>query len=258
MGDTRGIAASLHNLGIVARERGEYAAAASLFEQSLPLLRDVGDTYGIATSLISSGDIARQQGDYARAKALSEEGLALHRDLGDTRGIAISLTILGEIARNQGDYARADLLYADLLYKESLALFQGLGNVSGITASLGNLGDVACDRGDYGQAHTLFAERLALHRESEGTSDVAAGLEGLARVAVAQGQPVRAGRLLGAAEALRTAISAPLPAADRASHDRTVAAARQTLEEECFAAARAAGAALPLEQAIAEALRGDT
>jgi hypothetical protein len=73
-------------------------------------------------------------------------------------------------------------------------------------------------------------------------------------VACAQGQPERATRLCAAVAAMRTAIGAPLPPPERATYDATVATARAALGEDTFAAAWAAGQALPLEQAIAEAL----
>jgi hypothetical protein len=60
-------------------------------------------------------------------------------------------------------------------------------------------------------------------------------------------------RLLGAAEALREAGGRELEPADRVKHDRYVARAKADLGAAAFAAAWAAGRALPLEQAITEA-----
>ena len=65
---------------------------------------------------------------------------------------------------------------------------------------------------------------------------------------------VRSPRLWGAAEATRRLIGAPLPPNERPRYERLVAAVRTQLDEETFAAAWAAGQALSLEQAIAEAL----
>jgi hypothetical protein len=79
-------------------------------------------------------------------------------------------------------------------------------------------------------------------------------LEGLARVAVAQGRMGRAARLCGAAAALREDMGWPLPPVKRAEHERTVAAARGALGEEEFAAAWVRGHALPLEEAVADTL----
>src|SRR5262249_5227198 len=80
-------------------------------------------------------------------------------------------------------------------------------------------------------------------------------LEGLAAVTVAQAQPERAARLFGAAERLREEIGACVPRAERADHERSVAAVRTALGEEAFAAAWAAARALSLEQAVAFALQ---
>ncbi|MDQ5827103.1 MAG: hypothetical protein M3441_23305 [Chloroflexota bacterium] len=82
-------------------------------------------------------------------------------------------------------------------------------------------------------------------------------LEGLARVALAQGKMERAARLCGAAAALREDRGWLLPPAKRAEHDRTVAAAGEVLGGEVFAAAWAKGHALPLEEAITDAVNND-
>ena len=82
-------------------------------------------------------------------------------------------------------------------------------------------------------------------------------LEGLARVAVAQGRMERAARLCGAAAALREDRGWPLPPAKRAKNDRTVAAARDALGEEAFEAAWDRGHELSLEEAVRDALLGN-
>jgi hypothetical protein len=76
----------------------------------------------------------------------------------------------------------------------------------------------------------------------------------MARVAAAQGKLEQAVRYFGTAAAQRDVIGAPLLPTERTTHARDVAAARTVLGEHRFAAAWAAGQALPLEQAIVEAL----
>ena len=68
------------------------------------------------------------------------------------------------------------------------------------------------------------------------------------------GQPERAARLFGAADVLRESVGVPLPANERADHERYVDAVRAALGDESFAAAWDAGRALRLDEAIAEAL----
>ena len=64
----------------------------------------------------------------------------------------------------------------------------------------------------------------------------------------------RAARLYGAAAALRERLGAAVVPWERPAHERDLAAVRAALGPAAFAAAWAAGAALPLEAAVAEAL----
>ena len=74
-------------------------------------------------------------------------------------------------------------------------------------------------------------------------------LEGIASLIAGQ-QSTHATQLLGAAAAIRELVGVPLPPVYRASYERTVAAARDQLEDAAYAAAWAAGRMLTLEQAL--------
>jgi hypothetical protein len=65
---------------------------------------------------------------------------------------------------------------------------------------------------------------------------------------------VRAARLCGAAAVVRETLGAPIPSPERTELEEAVAPARAALGEEQWAAAFAAGRALTLEEAVAEAL----
>ncbi len=80
---------------------------------------------------------------------------------------------------------------------------------------------------------------------------LAVSLDGLAGVISAEGQPDRATRLLGMAEALFEAIGAPLPPHCRPAHERTLEAIRARLDRENLAAAWAEGRSMTPEQAVA-------
>src|SRR5205807_7594691 len=138
--------------------------------------------------------------------------------------------------------------------EESLAIHRELDYKPGIPWSLCHLGAAARDEGEYGTARVLFERSLALFRELGFKGEIVKAMEGLAAVAVAQAQPERAACLFGVADALREVIGAPLPPADRAEHDRSVAAVRTSLGDQACAAAWAEGRALPLEEAIHLAL----
>jgi hypothetical protein len=96
---------------------------------------------------------------------------------------------------------------------------------------------------------------LALYRDVGDRQGISHYLPALAGAAFGQGQLERAARLFGAGAVLRERLGADLPAIGRRSHDRGVAAVRAALGDADFEAAWAAGQALSLEQAIAEALQ---
>jgi len=79
---------------------------------------------------------------------------------------------------------------------------------------------------------------------------------GLASVAKTRGQFGPAVRLMGSAEVLRESIGMVLDSAERMEYARTIDSTRAMLGEHAFAAAWAAGRAMTLEQAIANALDG--
>jgi predicted ATPase/class 3 adenylate cyclase/tetratricopeptide (TPR) repeat protein len=249
VGDKWGTGFALGILGLVARHDGRYERAAALFEEALPLQRALGDKMGVAGSLLNLGLIARDLGEYDRARGLVEQALAVFRALGHPWNTAAAVEALGEIAQRQGDYAQAIALH-----DEALALRREMGPNPGIVRSLNNLGLVARCQGDLARATALYREALALLRDLGQQGNVPEGLEGLAEVAWARGQPERAARLLGAAEALREAIRAPLPPADHAEHERLVATVRAGLDPATFRAAWAAGRAQSVAEAIAAAL----
>jgi hypothetical protein len=114
---------------------------------------------------------------------------------------------------------------------------------------------IAQEQGDVRCAEALYAEGLALVSSPGGeVADMALGLEGLAEVAAALGYAERAARLCGAVEALRATHGIARRPANQARYDRAVATARTALGEEVFAAAWAAGQALSVDDAVAEAL----
>ena len=205
-----------------------------------------------ATALNGAGNLAREQGDYAGARALHEESLAMRRQLGDQLGVAASLNNLGGLARERGDYAGAWALQ-----EESLAICRQLGHQQGVAASLNNLGNVARERGDYAGARALQEESLAICRQLGDQQGVAACLDEMTAVADGQSLPSQAARLGGAAASLRESLDAPLSPAEQAEVDKTIAAVREALGEDAFAAAWDAGRAMTWEQAVEFAM-GET
>jgi len=167
IGDTRGIASLLNNLGNVLRQQGRLDQAAVLQEESLSLFRKVGDEWAIAAVLYSLGAVEYQRTNYEQAAILFEESLKLCRELGNTSGVALALASLGDVAQLRNEYERALALY-----KESLLLYYDIGDKVNMALSLERLAELA-----YIQKQPELSARLLAQAEVTGYSMVAPVLD---------------------------------------------------------------------------------
>jgi predicted ATPase/DNA-binding SARP family transcriptional activator len=246
LGDRHGMAVVLGNLGFLAFQQGDYGPARALDEESLRLREELGDRHGVAMTLLNLGHLALQEGDDDQARTLFEQSLAVRRELGDRHGEAGSLAALAELARLEGDHTGA----ARLL-DEALSIARQLGDRYRAAGLLVRVGRLAGTTGDRARAEVLLREALTAAGDLPPKAMIAEWLEGLGASAAATGDAERAARLLGAAEALRRDIGAPVAPRDVRYRDDAAASARAALGEKAYASAWAAGCALGLDEAIA-------
>jgi predicted ATPase/DNA-binding SARP family transcriptional activator/DNA-binding CsgD family transcriptional regulator len=244
-----------------------------------------------AKALAELGWILLFQRDYVRAIAALEEAIALYKELGDESGTAFALGNLGYAVLHggyrerlpsfvqeaevlmQGDldgHARAllrttvasaafeedDLESAVAQLEENVALCRELGDLRNTSISLFNLSMAELKRDDLDRGATLLEEGARIGRD---LGDRLAGVYyvwGLGKVAALQGEPKRAARLWGAAEALREYMGMSLSQFDLAhsGYERDLANARSSLDESTWVAAWSEGQAMSPEQAIEYAL----
>jgi len=108
--------------------------------------------------------------------------------------------------------------------------------------------------GDLERAKAMFEENLTLFKELGDKRGASYSLEGLACVAGAEGDVVRAARLFGAAEALMEAIGSRLAPQEIDMLEPYRAGVRSRLGEEAWDEAVAEGGTMGLDEAIEYAL----
>jgi len=244
----RTLALALALLAYGALLQGHLGAARELAEEGVRLFREVGEAWGTALALNHLGRATLELGDPVAARPLLEESAALFR-AGNMQRLAMPLNTLGRVALRQGDDTGARA-YCE----EALAVARATGDELFIAEALAQLGTVALHAGDSGQATALYQQSLTLIWTRGYRECIAEDLAGLAATARLLGQPERAARLFGAVEALREVSGIRLSPLPRADYDRAVEGIRAHLDEATFAQAWEKGRAMPLEQAIAEAL----
>ena len=246
---TPALARALYSAGYLAIRQGALAVALRYYEEVLAVDKTLGDKAGLGLILKELGTVVGARGDYSKAHAYFEEGLTIARDLGDRWLISRLLNDMGEVLRSEGRFEEAGRVY-----EEALDIRRDLGNTWSVSGNLANLGFVVHRQGDYQRAYDLFKEGLLIGQEFERPFIITLGLAGIGGVAWSLGQPVKATRLLGAAEAMNQAVAGYLWPPDQAEFDRFVAGTRAELDEATWQKAYEEGRAMPMEKAIAYAL----
>ncbi|MEM8532021.1 MAG: tetratricopeptide repeat protein [Chloroflexota bacterium] len=245
LNDTSGIGMALSGLGRMAHLQGDHERAVPLYEESLEILRRLGDTKEIAWTLMRLGILAMEQHTYDRATTLLEESLDCFRSVSFTWGITWSLMHLGRVALEQEDYARATDLY-----KESLHYFQQLGDKSSIATTMVYLGRAALAQHDSEQALAFCHESLQLYQQIGEQLGIAECLELMARIRWAHEQNDQSVRLLGAAEQLRSQLSAGQSPVDQNWYSRIVQQMQNQLGRSGFEDAWEEGTMMELDQLV--------
>jgi predicted ATPase/DNA-binding NarL/FixJ family response regulator len=163
LGDARGIALSLGNLGLVATGQGAVEQGISLLEESLALLRELGDRERIASALSNLGAASLQAGDARRAEAVLQESLQIRRELNDRPAVAATLTALARAAVSRGDQKTASALLG-----EALTLSRESGAAPVVAEAIEQLAQLALASGKAEQAARLFGAAGNL-RQATGT-----------------------------------------------------------------------------------------
>jgi tetratricopeptide (TPR) repeat protein len=221
LGDNAGLRWALALLGSVALQRGEYTVAGQLQEQALVLAKRTQDPHAEGVQLNALAQVAWLRGNFDSADERAHLALELLSGMDDQQGLVWALINVGVTARYRNDLADAKVFLADSLDRSTR-----MNYCEGVAWALNQLGVVSRLEGDYRSALTQQTRSLAKHRDLGNRWRMASVRDELAAIAVATQQPELATAELAAAEQLRTEIAAPVPSAERAGREQTLATAR--------------------------------
>jgi predicted ATPase/class 3 adenylate cyclase len=240
---SKGLAA----LGGLAYWQNDWPVVRRAYEEALAISRDLDDLPGIAEGTYNLAFAHSPVEGRVRARSLFLKSRELFEALGDQRGVADSLWSLAMVTRLERDYVRARRFA-----EESLALHRQRGDVFGLLDSLQEVGRAAFGMGDLEVARASFLESLQILGPVGYRTGIAIVLDNLAAQENAWKRPVRALRLAGASEALKTSAGGQAPPEFLDLPDpRDVA--RGTLSEQEIATAWEEGRAMGWEAAVAYA-----
>jgi len=185
----------LHHLGVIGYELGGYTAARDLYQQALAISRRLDDAQGEAMNLNSLANVCNELGEFETARTHFRQSLKIQRRIGNRRGEAIALYNLSVLHRDSGDgetarrYCEQALVIARELLDPRLEAYV-LTYLGLILERLHAPGRPSAK--DLTLAETHYAEALAIRRRIGQQPLAVDSMAGLARVALALGQPEQA------------------------------------------------------------------
>jgi len=196
IGDKRGTANSLNNIGIIYQNQGDLSKALEYYRKSLQLREDIGYKKGTANSLNNIGVIYDKQGDIPKALEHHSKSLQLREEIGDKKGTASSLNNIGFIYQNHGDpsvtFSKEDVLRAGNTkaleyYNKSLQLYEEIGDKQGMAILLSNIGNIYLAQHQLATAKRYFEKAYQLSKEIGYPERIEKAANGLKKVYEQQG-----------------------------------------------------------------------
>lgn len=163
-------AAWIHQLGMLAQDRGDYPEAEQRHQQSLQINERLGNHAGIASSYHQLGILAQLRGDHPEAEQRYQQSLQTDERLGNQADIATSLSQLGSLGAARGDVAGAVGLHG-----RALAIRAELG-LRQMGIDVRHLGEHRAALGE-----DAFRQALIAGIGADGATEMIAALDDLAR-----------------------------------------------------------------------------
>ncbi len=230
---------------LIAREQGDYTYAETLFQEGIDYHRMIGDEESVAQGELGVSDVARDIGDASRVRIYSERSLATYRALGIEWAIGFAMNNLALAAYLEGDLPKA-FGYSS----EAVLLYRKIQNKLSLAEVLITMGHILAGQGKTVAAREAFVEALRYASSLGPRILIAGALEGLAQVALQEGNATEAVKVIGGAAILRTQMGTPARPIDMPGLEQTLDTSRKILGEEAFVRIWSEAQAQPLEQLL--------
>ncbi|HWE41215.1 MAG TPA: tetratricopeptide repeat protein [Gemmatimonadaceae bacterium] len=158
--DVRLLISTIRRRGNEQFHRGETAAAAALYEQSLSIAWAVGYVAGIAHALNCKASVVHRRGDFEEAEQLYNDAAIFAEQAAERRLIGMVQQNLGILASIRGHWDAALACY-----RLSLAAFDAEGDAVAASWVLNNMGKLHGERGETALAEQCFVRAGEIARE---------------------------------------------------------------------------------------------
>jgi predicted ATPase/transcriptional regulator with XRE-family HTH domain len=235
--------------GTMAAWLGDFDDGFAHSQRALAMAHETGDALVIGSAQVLPGVLWEVTGDCQRSAEAYREAAATLRSESDSYLLGVVLGELGDRLLLCGDIDEGIQLI-----EEALEHSRSLGYRFEVGVSLGQRAHAARLQGDLAGASRLFWESIGEAGAIGDERRVLGAFIGLAGVALDEGQPERAARLIGATEAARESRGVSRIIAHPLHNARIYAAVQERLGDDEYAKLVAEGRTIPFDQVLAGSL----
>lgn len=160
IGDEKGVAYSLNNIGALYWQWGKHDQAVEYFIKALPYFEQLQLDEEVATANGNIGAYYTETGEYDKAKWYIDRSLNVYRALNHKLGESQALSNLGKIALKKRQFNLA-LAYND----SSMLIREALGDREGLIANYFNIGHISLLLGETPKAEHYLTKSMATATE---------------------------------------------------------------------------------------------
>jgi hypothetical protein len=207
--------------------------------------QEINDSFGLGMACLGMARLAAERGnDDEKEMYLNKHKQIIRESPGSFQEGLFHLSI-GMTESGQGNYAAARKLFED-----GRKIFEGIGSVNFELVLRSELGHIERRTGNLAQAKTVYQGTIKDWQVLGNRSAIAHQLESIAFIAIADEEPQRATRLLGAAEALREQTQSQRTDQEQIEYDEHVRRLRCMLPDAELDTTWAEGRLMMMEAAI--------
>lgn len=228
---------------------GETRTARDFLDEADTIAREIGDPRMAARAATWTGLTAMIAGDFEACRSALEAAYIGHREHADAEGLLMTLFLLGLIRSMSGDHEGATAAG-----REAVERSERLGDTWGRSYSLWMLGFDAWTRQDLDVAEEYAKQSLTLRWDYHDNFGSAVVLYLMAGIALDNGDPKKAAKLLGVVAELLAIVDTEVPGMLGSRYQEVKSATRDRLGEDLFARHHDTGRRLDRGQRIRLAL----
>ncbi len=161
LGDRRGEADALNNLGNALRQVRRFDEAITAHQDAAAIYRDTGDRHREGIALNNLGSALQEVRRFDDAITACQDAAAIYRDTGDRHREAMTLGNLGLALRNVRRFDEAITAHQD-----AATIYRDTGDRHGEATALGNLGIALGEVRRFDEAITAHQDAAAIYRDT--------------------------------------------------------------------------------------------